>query len=104
MGLSFYEESKRVYSNSVSITYEKINDEDLYIHSVISTLKRDGRGTVALKQFLNEFKVYNIYILSSSELGTSNEILDKWYEKLGFEKVVNSSSIPYNITHCKYSK
>jgi hypothetical protein len=101
MILSFYEELKRVYSNRVTIIYEHINDESLYLHSIISTRRREGNADEALNDFLEEFKTKNVYVFSSSELGFDKAILDKWYEKLGFMEAKNSNQIPYNITHVK---
>lgn len=104
--LSLHEEIKRVYNNLVTIQYE-IDGGDIYIHSIISIMKRQGNATEALKEFLEEFKGYDIYIFSSSELGTDKSILDKWYETFGFIKC-NKKNLLYNVTHvknkCNYKK
>jgi hypothetical protein len=99
MVLTFFEEIERVYSNGVTIKYERLNENDIFLHTIKSNIRMQGNATTALKAFLDEFKTFNIYIFSSSELGTDKNILDKWYEKLGFIKTKNQKHIPYNITH-----
>lgn len=101
MELSYYEKIERHYSNGVLIIYENIDVENLYIHTITSLCPKQGNATMALNAFLNEFKKENIYIFSTSELGTSKEVLNKWYEKMGFIRVNNLIHIPYNITHLK---
>lgn len=96
----YYEEITRHYSNGVKITYEKIDDNNLYISTIInSSIKRNGCATESLKTLIDENSNKNIYIFASSELGINYKILNKWYEKIGFVKASNISNIPYNITH-----
>ena len=100
--MNWHEEIRRGYDNGVAITYESIDEENLYIHSITSMNKMNGIGTETFINFLNEFKGKNIYIFSSDELGTDKKILDKWYKKLGFIVCSNDiGGIPYNCTHVK---
>ena len=96
--MKFYEKITRLYSNNVSIIYEII-DNNIYIHSIISLNRKRGFASDALREFINDFKDKNIYLYASSELGTDIDILNAWYEKIGFIKYKNISFIPYNITH-----
>ena len=98
--LKYHEERVRKYSNLVTITYECIEDAVIYINSIRSEIPNRGNGTQAMKKFLDEHKKYDIYIFSSSELGTSKEVLDKWYESLGFMKC-DRKDLKYNVTHMK---
>lgn len=102
MTLSYHETIKRTYSNNVTIIYEIIDNDNIYIHSIESFIKQLGNGTNALNSFIVKFDKFNIYVFSSSELGTDKEILDRWYEKLNFKRINNLDNIPYNITHVKY--
>ena len=99
--LTYYEIIKRTYNNVVTIEYEYLNEHNVYIHSIVSpVIKREGRGTEALQEFLQEFEKYNIYLYSSDECRTDKAILDKWYEKNGFVKC-NNHLLKYNVTHWK---
>jgi hypothetical protein len=105
MSLSWCEEIKRLYNNGVTIIYEIIDKDNIYLHSINSICKKKGYGTETLNNFIKEFEEKNIYIFSSSELGTDRELLNNWYEKLGFIRTENLDHIPYNITHFKkYTK
>lgn len=98
-----FEIIKRTYENAVYIEYEKLNDKDIYIHSIFSTIKHEGNGTSALKEFLKEFQKFNIYLYATGENGTNQQILNKWYEQNGFTKCNKTHGI-YNVTHCKLSQ
>jgi hypothetical protein len=101
MNLSWNEEIKRTYDNGVTIVYEDLGNNSIYIHSIFSLIKRQGNANITLNAFLDEFKTKNIFLFSSSELGTDKQTLDTWYEKFGFIKTENRNSIPYNVTHVK---
>lgn len=102
--LTYYEKVKRVYLNGVTVEYEKFSETDIYIHSIHSQLKHQGRGTDALKHFLQENNNCDIYLFASSEHGTDVEMLNKWYKKLGFECCRKKLHIAYNVTHCRCAK
>ena len=98
--MKYIEKIKRTYENRVSIEYEYINENTIYIRNITSSFKKEGNGTKALKNFLNEFKMCNIYLCASDEHGTDKNILFKWYEKMGFsicEDVINNLC----MTHIK---
>lgn len=101
--MDFYEEVTRVYDKGVKIVYENIGFEIIYIHSIISNFPKRKYGTVAMESFLEEFKSKDIYIFSTDELGVKREVLDSWYERLGFIKD-NNKELPYNVTHCKFKR
>lgn len=94
----FTEEITRNYSNMVKIVYEIIDEHRVYIHSIISNIQRQGNATQALQSFLEEYSNSEIYLYASNELGTSKEVLDIWYKKLGFEEI-ECNDLPYNVTH-----
>lgn len=96
--MKFREECLRIYDNMVTIKYEKIGSDKIYIHSITSLNKKQGNATKSLEHFITEFSGYDIYLYSSAELGTEKDILDRWYSKLGFKKC-NRNDLPYNITH-----
>lgn len=96
--MDFYETITRSYGNGVKIEYEFLSEKQLYIHSIESHIKNCGNGTEALKQFIQTFSGFDIYIYSSDELGTDREVLDRWYCSLGFIKC-NNRNLKYNVTH-----
>ncbi len=102
--MNFYEKIIRQYSNRVSIMYEVIDENNIYINSILSVHKRKGYANDSMRQFINEHKDKNIFLFSSSELGTDRSILDKWYKHLGFEEHENVDYIPYNVTHAIINK
>ena len=102
--LDYYEKTKRVYLNGVTVEYEKFSKTDIYIHSIHSRFQQQGRGTDALKHFLEEHNNCDIYLFASSEHGMDVAILDKWYKKLGFERCLKKLPIAFNVTHCKHSQ
>ena len=83
----------RSYENWVVIEYEYLNQNSIYIRSIKSSCSKMGNGTELLKDFLSEFKEYDIYLYATDEHGTDLEVLNKWYKKLGFDtcdKVINN--------------
>lgn len=100
MGVRYIEKIKRTYENMVVIEYEYINKNTIYIRNINSSFKQEGNGTKALKSFLDEFKMCNIYLAASNEHGTDEDILFKWYKNLGFslcDDVINNLC----MTHLK---
>lgn len=68
----------RRYENNVEINYT-INEKDKIVHILYieSQNMNKGYGTAALKEFLNDFILYDVEIEAVF-------FLKKWYEKLGF--------------------
>lgn len=96
----YIEKITRTYENRVIIEYEYVNAEIIYIRSIKSSFKREGNATKALQNFLSEFKEYTIYLCATDEHGTKREVLDRWYEKMGFDtcnKIINNIC----MTHVK---
>ncbi|NFH01595.1 hypothetical protein FC831_15230 [Clostridium botulinum] len=102
--MNYYEEIVRHYSNGVKIVYEILDNENIYISSIISINKKQGRATESLNVFIKDFKDYNLFIFATNELGTNREILYKWYKRLGFKEYNNIDYIPYNVTHAIINK
>lgn len=87
------EKITRTYENRVVIEYEYIDAKNIYIRNIKSSFKQEGNGTEALKNFLSDFKDYNIYLCATDEYGTDKKILDRWYVKIGFcpcDEVINN--------------
>lgn len=101
--MEFNERIARSYSNGVSIIYEVIND-NIYIHSILSLIKRKGFANDALREFINEFKDHNIFLFANSDFGMDISILNEWYEKLGFVIHNCVDYIPYKISHAIINK
>lgn len=81
------------------IEYEFITD-GIYIHSIKSVIQKKKYGSICLKNFLENFKKYDIFLEVSSLMGTPKDVLSKWYESFGF-KPINSfiGENNYKISH-----
>lgn len=96
-----------IYSRSfckyqTTIDYQFVS-EGIFISSIISEIPKQGNGTAALNCFLKEFERYDIWIYCSDELGTSEDVLNKWYKKQGFVPCSRDAIAEYNVTHVKKS-
>lgn len=91
--MRYIEKLVRTYENNVIVEYEYIGKNIIHIRKIRSSFRQEGNGTKALQSFIDEFREYNLYLNASSEHGTDENVLHRWYEKLGFatcEEVINN--------------
>lgn len=76
---------KRTYENDVQINYS-VNGDEVNISWIESRRKGCGRGTLVLREFIEEFKDKNI------TLNASDEDLAEWYEREGFVRTDSTAT------------